>query len=315
MRGKKAKNKSKGKKSSSKDREWTHEGGTSLAADPENSQGSERPKYRVTQERDEKNRRLRFKQELLKQKKFFVKKMSRKLSFKDVLPNTSPTENNSDPSKKAKNQKPSSSAPPSAKSEIAQRLKMMVSRGMESSVPPSENEIEEDSEEAETADEHMDGPHAPSQVEAGEDFQSKGMTTDGGVRDFAVDDEESCSEEEDDARTGDCCRRFFAYDWKKIPIDRHKQSLIATVEGLEVYGSLNHEMAPLQKMRLLKDIPELPKLWRSRGNEPLSPLSATLLSYLLSYSDVLFEAVVAENEGEILRATTLHCMVHVLRAR
>lgn len=314
MRGKKAKKKSKSKKSS-KDREWTHEGGTTLAANPNSSHGSERPKYRVTQENDEKNRRVRFKQELLRQKKSFVRKMSQKLSFRDVLQSASPLEFPSAPSDKAEEKSPHSRPSPASKLDIAQRLKMMVSRvSSDNDVVRAETESEHDSEELEMEDSAMDGPDADNVT--AEDFTSKDMTTEGGVSDFAVDEEESCSEDEEESRTtGDGYKQFFAYDWNKIPVDRPKHALLTTAEGLEFHGSLNPEMALPPRMRQLRDIPGLSKLWRSRRNESLSPLSASLLPYLASYSDLLFEAVTTENEEEVLRTMTLHCLVHVLRAR
>ena len=315
MKGKKAKKKTKGKKGA-KDREWTHEGGTGLTADRDSTQGSERPQYRVTQERDEKNRRVRFKQELLRQKKSVARKLSHKLTFRDILPCASSPEAASSSSATSKEERPRLSAPPSSTMDVAQRLRMMLVRSSHDNEIRAETESENGSEEADSEVQTSDGPDEPPSEATAAGFQSKDMTTEGGVPDLAVEDEEDCSEDEEEARrAGDAFKQFFEYDWRRIPVDKPRQSLLATVEGLEVYGALNPDIALLPRVKLLKDIPGLPKLWRSRKNESLSPLSASLMPFLVSYSDMLFEAATAETEEAVLRSMTLHCLVHVLRAR
>ena len=308
MRGSKSKRKAKGRKGSSRDRAWTHEGGLQVDRGDEDA---EKPRYRVTQEIDEKNRRLRFKQELIKQKKGFVRKMGRKLTFRDVLSVDSAPPSNDTTSDTAEEASARQTQPRGSK-DIAQRLRMMVSMNRGANREVASPDEDEGSEGDKAEDYEMDGsPHSSG----GENLQTKDMSIEGGISDYAVEDEEVQSDDESEEGTGDCFRQFFSFDWKHLPVERPRPSLVATVEDMEIYGSLSQTIAMPSKTTRLGDIPGLPKLWRSRRNEPLSRLSAALLPYLVSYGDVLFEALSQENERELLTSWLLHCLVHILRAR
>ena len=321
-KGKKPKKSGKGKR----DSEWTHEGGVGSFTphEKDGESGAPTPRFRKTQEMDERMRRSKFKHEMAKKEREFKKKMAAKVTFADVV--GSAIQPKSLPQSTAKRTKVSEVEDLSEKAVLVKLRELLNSKdfGMKTAETESEETTDASQDESEYGSEEdydkVNGEQAEEKEEAEREEES--LFGVDGVEDVEVNDENSEELEEPDA-VKDEFTAFFSLNpptqeaGSATLREKSQKIRMDASTGMEISGSLSTLLPPpsISNYSKLRDIPNLNKLWRSRGNESLDPWSALLLPYLSTYSDVMIEGRTPENDALILRCVLLHSLKHVLRAR
>jgi hypothetical protein len=322
MKGKKSKGKSKGKKSSVKDKEWTHEGGISYGESKVEDEVV-KPRFRKTQDKDEKFRRSRFKQEIARQSKQFVDKMKNKLTFKDFVMKDL-EKDKADAvnvvSVQTKHFDVAYKNPKSAAQRLHEMLNPEASASWRASEGDSESDddmhaVDDDGDDDEDASvEPMD--HNSSSV-VPQHTAALAFDIDANIDDHDVNEDEVDSDGDEGVTTkDDAYSDFFTYAVESISDEREKPKSLSLIDtNLEVYGTLNPDFSINRKLCQLQDIPGLHKLFKSRRHETLEPPSQILMPYLTSYSDMLIETCVSCDPASCSYSVLLHSLIHILRAR
>jgi hypothetical protein len=306
------KNKKKSKKKSSSDREWSHEGGQNFATKTDTGD-DEKKKHvrRRTQDRDERQRRGRSKIEIRKEKQAFVRKMSKKISFNEILGLDEVEEEKEEPSKKRRIE----ANPVKSTSQVYKKIKKFF-------VEPTVDAIESGSELGEDENENEEGVEDDK-----EDLE-----------DYEYDDESEVGEIE--TRVGIILQDVSGADpisevtppagvanWFFSSKDEDNTSLdktstiklndleLGTTLTATVSGKMNPKISPFPITKV-GDIPELHSMWAHLyGNNFASPIEPTLLSYLSCYTDLFIEGRDEQNDKEILYGTLWHILGHVVNSR
>jgi hypothetical protein len=307
------KNKKKSKKKSSSDREWSHEGGQKFETKADTGDDENKKKHvrRRTQDRDERQRRGRSKIEIRKQKQAFVKKMSKKISFKDILGlDEEVEEKREEPSKKRSFE----ANPMKSTSQVYKKIKRFfvdstpeaTESGSERGDDIEEEEDEDDDEEIQDFEDDQNSEIERIETKVGivlqdvgeADSQSDGATPPAGIADWFF------SSKDEDNTSLDKTSTIKVNDLELSP------TLTASISA-----KMNPKVSPFAITRL-GDVPQLHSMWAHLyGNHFASPIEATLLSYLSCYTDLFIEGRDEHNDKEILYGTLWHILGHVINSR
>lgn len=328
---------------------WDLEGGqfTEDTKDHVSSDDLKREKRapRKTQERDEYIRRGRAKIEERKKKYQLEKRMSKKISFSDVL-----SEDDEEIVEEVKYQpkvvKRSRSCEKSSKS-IMERLQGYVKKNLlrsdeareelnDDDEEMVEDEISGDEEEEVVEEDYEMDEEEYNDMNSEDDMESE---TDDIVKEDIIDDEVDDANSDSDVEEEKVSRedKQDDFDWFFNPVEdqsstqlmkknssteknksRNEIVKLSAFDNFQIYGGLhptlkNHQRSPIE---CLKGVHGLHKMWRDRDQQAItSNLSKQILPYLGCYTDIMIEGRDHNNDRDMLSAVLLHSCNHVVRAR
>ena len=351
---KKKNDKKKKKSKATKKDDWSHEGGVTI--EEQGDANDETRKKRIhTQEKDERLRRSRRKHEDQRIKTHFVKKMSQKVKFSDILAasqQTQPTTETGDViSIETSIRKPN--APHSNPLSAMERLQGLIRRKRPRTDSDREN-VSEHEEEISDSDEIEEGAEINANESAEQDissFDSKlvfgGDVKSQKVKDHEVEEWVDDSDEENAKKpivnvltycdwffkASNFCHSMFPSssaslsqpeeNMKKENVKRKEKAqfvkniMLGDVEcGFYTAFSANIPNLPVSNINYVQDIAGIYKLWKCDDNRrPFNDFSKELLPYLLTYADALLEGRNHENDKIMLECMLMHCVFHVVKAR
>eukprot|EP01041_Mallomonas_annulata_P001244 gene1244-2412_t len=309
---KKIKKKAK-KKSNPSDREWKHEGGVSFDDVPK----QETRKYRRTQEKDERLRRGKLKGENTKRKRDFVRKMSSKVSFKEVVPEMNQSIISAKTPINAKKEpiiqyrstiplidrltkmvglspsilsQPVKSLPINKKDKLITEQPNATLESLSLNTKDNESVMDIDNGEVELTEEQVNNNPLH---ETDDDIVNKGNYDWFFSSNTTIKKSTSTSTSDD------------VDSWKKL----------SSIPKFDMFARIHTDMNTLPIVDHLSDIPGLHKMWRNRGSVPCTPLESFLLPSLVSYTDLFLEGRNHLNDDDILRTLLMHVAVHTVASR
>lgn len=310
-----------GKKSKAKS-DWQQDGGV-LPDDAAKERGP-----RITQDRDERFRRGRLKMAEGKKKRMFAKKMAHKVNFTDVITSSmDSTEHDGDLS--TESLKPSRLVRTRSKSSLSvmERFHKFLSANSTTNSGEDDDIVDGDDEEDENEGQDEDSPSSAHNngIHADDRKSYDGQRAD-------EEDNNTSDNDEDDQEEGDEIDQtaqndhstdnalstsfecFFSTPSNDMKIG--KQLHVSDFSGFALYSSWK-DIKALKSCNYttMGDIFGLPKLWKSRASESLSPMSTLLLPHLSTYCDALIDGRNYHCDDDLLRAILLHTCIHVLKAR
>lgn len=325
-KGGKGKDKKKPKKKTRKDTEWDFEGGSALPYGDENKDNDERKKKRrETQDRDERFRRGKRKMEEHKMKKQFTKKMSKKITFSDVLHEGGESEleaaTRQKEAKKPKIQHKSSLS-------VMERLNFFVEKSIDrgkGEADSEEEEIEEDegddtidSDNGYDIDQNINTEEQEEEEEEEENEVVSGDESDGNDNNDETSNGDPIEEHETEVGKTNF-DWFFSGSSSSSSNNRSKlKSLVKISKTLELYGNIHTDVPDTMynSIQSESDLPGLHKLFfssnRSNSN---SDLGNAILPYLNTYVDAFIEGRDHVNDADLLESSVFHVCNHVLKAR
>jgi U3 small nucleolar RNA-associated protein 25 len=300
---------------------------------------------RKTQERDEYIRRGRAKIEERKKKYQLEKKMSKKISFGDVLSDDD-KEVIEEVEYQQKVVKRSRSCEKSSKS-IMERLQGYVKKDLirtdeareemnvlnDDDEEMVEDEINDDDEEIEEEEYEIDEEEY-NDLNGEDDKESE--TDDINNEDIIEEVEDANSDSDVEEEKVSKENKQDDFDWFFNPIEdqsstqlvkknnteinniHNEVEKLSEFDNFQIYGKLhptlkNHGRSPIE---CLKGVHGLHKMWRDRDQQEISSnLSKQILPYLGCYTDIMMEGRDHNNDGDMLSAVLLHSCNHVVRAR
>lgn len=308
------KKKKKSKKKSAADREWSHEGGqsisesnNSLTSNDKEKQGERR--RRRTQERDERIRRGRNKIEIRKKKQEFIRKMSHKVSFNEILGMEEQDEQKTIEESKKRKVEPN---PMKSASQVYKKFKTFFAH-QNSPDEMSGSEVD-DLEYGEDSEEDED-----SGLESEQDLEADYVMSKAGI--ILLDNSHVDDTTEIIPPSG-VAEWYFSSDELDSGSSNNPSTAIK-IPSLElssdlsvsISGKLNPNLSPFQ-VTTLGDIPNLHMMWAHLyRNRFASVIESTLLSYLSCYADLFIEGRNEHNDENIVYGALWHILGHVVNSR
>lgn len=292
------KDKKKAKKGKSPgDKEWSYEGGQSFESNQVENDEITKNRRRETQDRDERMRRGRITIETRKKRKNEVKKMSTPVSFNKVVGIVEEPSMHLRPTKRQRIEPPVSQN----KLSVMDKLKLMVG-GL-------------------------------SRSNDDEDLETNVLE----VSNASSDSEQDSDVETNDNNDDDTKDRVGNYDWFFSSNEDEDIVTIPKASKIEhpllchsptkstkghfncdtIYGWL-HPNSHLYKMKSIKHIPNVHKMWKNLNSPELNEfgmIQQSLLPFISNYVDSYLEGCNYKNQSDILSTVMLHSMLHIVKCR
>lgn len=331
---KKAKKKAKLRNKENKQDGWDHEGGVNI----ENSDDKNEIKKKryQSQENDEKMRRSRLKTHHFKLQRDFVKKMSNKVKFSDILGSYKNDDEDSEEDQGAKKrQKIEPPAPNTVP--VFDRLNKMLNKN-------ENDDSEEDSEEEKNSEDEL--------LENGEEIEGDGNSDEESDDDFKpvfanqndlhqnkeemtkeVDDDDNVDSDNEDTKKDSLSffdNFFVKSNHTKIGEGEEKPKKTKKIKEVLNGVTKNHDLlySTLDQsttvakhfsekdfsIKTLSELAEVNRLWKNNNNQ-LNCFASSILPCLSSYSDVFIEGMDYKNEAVITETCMMHLLFHLVKSR
>lgn len=341
---KKAKKKAKLRNKENKQDGWTHEGGVTI----ENSDDkNELKKKRYhTQEADEKLRRSRVKIHHHKLQRDFVKKMSNKVKFSDIL-NSYKKDDESDDEEEQNGQKKRQriEPPPPNRTPVFDRLTRMLNK--------NKNEFDIDSDEEQnnnTDDEHDELLENGEEIDSDNDYSDNDESDNdfkplfssqhtnlklNKEEDKIINDSDNDSDSDNEINNKKMISffdNFFKSNHIKINEDLIKKNK-KNKKIKEIYNNISKNNDLLYSnldqtsiisnyfnsdnnftINSISELNDLNRLWKN-NTDKLNIFASNILPCLSSYSDVIIEGVNYQNEHVISETCIMHLLFHLVKSR